>query len=62
MYVWARSVGLGCVQGYLKRAQARRMIRMDVNKTGKVYDYFVAVGWVRPAPVNPIDGASADNP
>ena len=54
--------GLGGGQGYLKRAQARRMIRMDVNKTGKVYDYFVAVGWVRPGPVNPVDGASADNP
>ena len=33
------------------------MIRMDVNKTGKVYDYFVTVGWVRPAPVTAGDGA-----
>jgi len=39
------------LQGYLKRGQARQMFRIDVNKTGKIYDYFVAVGWVRPAPV-----------
>jgi hypothetical protein len=25
------------------------MVRMDVNKSGKVYDYLVAAGWVRPA-------------
>jgi hypothetical protein len=33
----------------LKRGHARRMVRMDVNKSGKVYDYLVAAGWVRPA-------------
>lgn len=35
--------------GYLRRAQARAAVKIDVNKTSKLYDFFVSAGWVRPA-------------
>ena len=31
--------------GKLKKREARKLIRMDVNKTGRVYDFFVEMGW-----------------
>ncbi|RKP16711.1 hypothetical protein ROZALSC1DRAFT_31414, partial [Rozella allomycis CSF55] len=34
-------------QGHLKRAKARQMIKIDVNKTGKLYDFFVKCGWIK---------------
>ncbi|KAF9583553.1 Transcriptional adapter ada2, partial [Lunasporangiospora selenospora] len=34
-------------QGGLKRRQAREMIKIDVNKTGKIYDFFVELGWIQ---------------
>lgn len=34
--------------GYLKRAQARSIIKIDVNKTSRIYDFFVAAGWIKP--------------
>lgn len=34
--------------GGLKRAQARAAVKIDVNKTSKLYDFFVAAGWIRP--------------
>jgi transcriptional adapter 2-alpha len=34
--------------GYLKRAQARSLVKIDVNKTSKLYDFFVSSGWIRP--------------
>ncbi|KAF9434356.1 Transcriptional adapter ada2 [Entomortierella beljakovae] len=33
--------------GGLKRRQARELIKIDVNKTGKIYDFFVEAGWVQ---------------
>ncbi len=36
--------------GTLRRAQARLLLRMDVNKTGKIYDYFVSTGLINPNP------------
>jgi SWIRM domain len=36
--------------GCLKRAQARSLIKIDVNKTSKIYDFFVASGWISPFP------------
>lgn len=33
--------------GNLKRAKARQMVKIDVNKTGKVYDFFVLSGWIK---------------
>ena len=34
--------------GYLKRAHARAIIKIDVNKTSKIYDFFVSTGWINP--------------
>ena len=36
--------------GYLKRAQARSLIKIDVNKTSRIYDFFVTAGWIHPEP------------
>jgi transcriptional adapter 2-alpha len=33
----------GCV---LKKRQARGLVKIDVNKTSKVWDYFVSRGWL----------------
>lgn len=35
-------------RGTLKRRDARSLIRIDVNKLGKVYDFFVSKGWLKP--------------
>lgn len=34
--------------GGLKRAQARASVKIDVNKTSKLYDFFITAGWIRP--------------
>lgn len=34
--------------GGLKRAQARAAVKIDVNKTSKLYDFFTTAGWIRP--------------
>ncbi|KAL1915166.1 uncharacterized protein VTP21DRAFT_7647 [Calcarisporiella thermophila] len=34
--------------GALRRRQARELIKIDVNKTSRIYDFFVEMGWVRP--------------
>lgn len=34
--------------GGLKRAQARAAVKIDVNKTSKLYDFFIAAGWIKP--------------
>lgn len=36
--------------GGLKRAQARAAVKIDVNKTSRLYDFFVSAGWIK-APV-----------
>lgn len=33
--------------GYIKRGHARSIIKIDVNKTSKIYDFFVSAGWIR---------------
>jgi transcriptional adapter 2-alpha len=33
--------------GELKRRDVRKLVRIDVNKLGKVYDFFVSKGWIR---------------
>ncbi|KAI8368125.1 uncharacterized protein BYT42DRAFT_585358 [Radiomyces spectabilis] len=35
-------------QGYLKRRQARALIKIDVNKTSRIYDFFIESGWIKP--------------
>jgi len=37
--------------GFLKRAQARSLVKIDVNKTSRIYDFFVTAGWIHPVPV-----------
>lgn len=32
--------------GNLKKRTARSLIKIDVNKTSKVWDFFVAKGWI----------------
>ncbi|KAI9322766.1 hypothetical protein BX666DRAFT_1898207 [Dichotomocladium elegans] len=48
-------------QGYLKRRQARGLIKIDVNKTSRIYDFFIESGWIKafkePSAITP--GASA---
>ncbi|KAJ2718866.1 Transcriptional adapter ada2 [Coemansia sp. Benny D115] len=34
--------------GYLKRRQARDLVKIDVNKISKLYDFFVDSGWIKP--------------
>lgn len=36
--------------GGLKRAQARAAVKIDVNKTSKLYDFFIAAGWIKAPP------------
>ena len=38
---WAKSGGT------LRRRQARDLIRIDVNKTARIYDFFIEMGWIR---------------
>ncbi|KAJ2484763.1 Transcriptional adapter ada2 [Coemansia sp. RSA 2320] len=33
--------------GILKRRQARQLVKIDVNKTSKLYDFFVQSGWIK---------------
>lgn len=33
--------------GYMKRRQARSLIKIDVNKTSRIYDFFVESGWIK---------------
>jgi len=41
--------------GYLKRATARNLIKIDVNKTGRIFDFFESCGWInRLSPKNEI--------
>lgn len=34
--------------GGLKRAQARASVKIDVNKTSRLYDFFISAGWIKP--------------
>jgi transcriptional adapter 2-alpha len=33
-------------RGFLQANQAKALIKIDVNKTGKIFDFFVSAGWV----------------
>jgi len=33
--------------GFLRRRQARELIKIDVNKTSRIYDFFVENGWIK---------------
>lgn len=32
--------------GSLKRRDARMLIKIDVNKTSRIFDFFVEMGWI----------------
>ncbi|KAJ1921426.1 Transcriptional adapter ada2 [Mycoemilia scoparia] len=34
-------------RGSLRRRQARDLVNIDVNKTGRIYDFFVESGWIQ---------------
>jgi hypothetical protein len=36
----------GRTRGFYKKSAAQKMLRIDVNKTGKLYDYFYSKGWL----------------
>jgi len=33
-------------QGQLRKATARQLIKIDVNKTGRIFDFFEKIGWI----------------
>lgn len=35
-------------RGGLRRLHARSLVKIDVNKTGRVYDYLFSAGWIKP--------------
>ncbi|KAJ3299470.1 Transcriptional adapter ada2 [Borealophlyctis nickersoniae] len=37
-------------KGPFKKRDAQKLVRVDVNKTGKIYDWFASLGWL------PLDG------
>jgi transcriptional adapter 2-alpha len=43
-------------RGFLQPGQAKQLIRIDVNKTSKIFDFFVSVGWVNTQPIIPVSG------
>jgi transcriptional adapter 2-alpha len=47
--------------GYLEKHLATQLIRIDVNKTSQIYDFFLRHGWVtaEPAPVTGLAGVAA---
>ncbi|GBC03752.1 hypothetical protein RclHR1_00530027 [Rhizophagus clarus] len=49
---WAKS------GGSLRRRQARDLIRIDVNKTARIYDFFIEMGWIRQLSDNTTGGIS----
>ena len=38
------------IRGFYKKSAAQKMLRIDVNKTGKLYDYFYSKGWLPQEP------------
>jgi hypothetical protein len=38
-------------RGFYKKSAAQKMLHIDVNKTGKLYDYFVSRGWMPQIPL-----------
>ena len=34
-------------KGHLRKREARELIKIDVNKTARIYDFFVQMGWIK---------------
>ena len=56
-YVFIKNVLIReCLKhGFLKKGAARSLIKIDVNKTSKIYDFFVSSGWI------PKEGGDAED-
>ena len=39
-------IGEARARGFYRKSAAQKLLRMDVNKTGKLYDYFMERGWL----------------
>lgn len=35
------------VKGRLRMCQARKLLKIDVNKTSRIYSFFVEMGWIK---------------
>ncbi|KAI8851819.1 hypothetical protein BC829DRAFT_386093, partial [Chytridium lagenaria] len=46
--------------GTFKKREAQRLCRVDVNKTGKIFDWFVARGWLENPPAGRNQGHRSD--
>ncbi|CAG8452641.1 452_t:CDS:10 [Acaulospora morrowiae] len=51
---WART------NGTLRKRQARDLIRIDVNKTARIYDFFIEMGWIRQLSDNGYSGGNTN--
>lgn len=62
-YFQARDTLIGNwrTRGFYKKSAAQKMLHIDVNKTGKLYDYFVGRGWM-PASPSAADAAAVRRP
>lgn len=40
------------VRGFLKPGTARQLLKIDINKTDKIFDFFVSVGWLSAVPAS----------
>jgi hypothetical protein len=52
-------------RGFLKENSAKQLIKIDVNKTSKIFDFFVSVGWLNTGDViktTQAGAATANNP
>lgn len=41
--------------GYFKKRDAQKLVRIDVNKTNKIYDWYIALGWIYGSPEQATD-------
>jgi hypothetical protein len=48
-------------KGFYRKSAAQKMLHIDVNKTGRLYDFFVRMNWM-PETEDPAAGASLDEP
>ena len=39
-------------RGGLRKSEARPLIKIDVLKTSKIYDFFISSGWIKPVPLD----------
>mmetsp|Transcript_18835 Transcript_18835/g.23709 ORF Transcript_18835/g.23709 Transcript_18835/m.23709 type:complete len:101 (-) Transcript_18835:125-427(-) len=40
-------------EGFLQKSSARTLVKIDIKKTNKIYDFFVQCGWISEEPCQP---------